>query len=170
MIAERGVRESCAREIRIGKSRGSKPVTMVNRWRYSLVRLLHLHLPPRHPRAMDRHHRRVGLLDRRKGDEAKPLAPPILLVERHLGARHRAILAKLSRQVSIVKLVILAAAHLAHNKEVGARRPLDARQVRVARDRRVRRARVEVGRPRVCRLAGRRVPIVGLSKNKREAV
>merc|ERR1740130_1429924 len=85
-----------------------------------LARLLHLHLPPRHPGAVDLSDGRVRLRGVREADETKPFAPPGLFVHGHLCARDRAELAELGSQVVVVELVVLAPAHLAHHEEVCA--------------------------------------------------
>jgi hypothetical protein len=64
------------------------------------------------------------------------------------------VFAKFMLQVLVVEFVVLAAAHLAHHKEVGARWPLGLRQCGVGARARVGRARVEVVRAHVGRLAG----------------
>mmetsp|Transcript_10071 Transcript_10071/g.23299 ORF Transcript_10071/g.23299 Transcript_10071/m.23299 type:complete len:306 (+) Transcript_10071:63-980(+) len=128
-----------------------------------LVRLLHLHLAPVDPRAVNRNKRRVGLMRRREADETKAFAPASLLVHRHLCARDGAVSRKLAAQVLVVERVVLAAPHLAYDKEVGAGRAFG---LELTRRRGAASASgggwVVVWRASIRRVARLRVPVVGL--------
>eukprot|EP00962_Isochrysis_galbana_P058563 scaffold31707_cov124-Isochrysis_galbana.AAC.7 len=65
------------------------------------------------------------------------------LVNRHLRSEHRSKLGALGAQVGVGEVVVVAAAHLAHHKQVGADRALLLGQRRVV-----------VGRPLIHRLSG----------------